>query len=80
MYVAKDSAIGGIESAKKNVPDDSRYNRLTAKNGSPYFTLSAANNQVIGQSQMYSDESARDKGIESCKAKVPDAGVIELTG
>ncbi|MDB5742873.1 MAG: hypothetical protein JWR68_1188 [Polaromonas sp.] len=78
MYAAKASALGGIESVKKNAADDSRYNRLVGKNGAPYFTLSAANHQVIGQSEMYSSEGARDKGIESCKANGPNATVNDI--
>lgn len=79
MYETKASAQNGIESVKKNASEDGRYNRLTAKDGSPYFTLKAGNHQVIGQSQMYSEESARDNGIESCKANGANASVSDLT-
>jgi uncharacterized protein YegP (UPF0339 family) len=79
MYETKASAQNGIESVKKNSGDDARYNRLTAKDGSPYFTLKAGNHQVIGQSQMYSSESARDNAIELCKTNGPDAAVNDLT-
>lgn len=79
MYETKASAQNGIESVKKNASEDGRYNRLTAKDGSPYFTLKAGNHQVIGQSQMYSDEQARDGGIDSCKTNGPDAEISDLT-
>ncbi|MBB6577130.1 uncharacterized protein YegP (UPF0339 family) [Comamonas odontotermitis] len=75
MYEAKASAINGIESVKKNAPDDGRYERLAGKDNSPYFTLKAGNGQVIGQSQMYSSEKARDGGIDSVKANGPVAVV-----
>lgn len=75
MYESKASAQNGIESVKKNAPDDGRYARLSAKDGSPYFTLKAGNGQVIGQSQMYSGEKARDDGIASVKAGAPQAAV-----
>jgi len=32
-----------------------------------FFNLKAANHQVIGTSQMYSSETARDNGIASTK-------------
>ena len=51
----------------KNSSDDARYDRLTAKNGKPYFNLKAANHQIIGSSQFYASEASRDKGIESVK-------------
>ena len=75
MYEAKASATNGIESVKKNAPEDARYDRLSAKDGSPYFTLKATNGQVIGQSQMYSSEAARDHGIASCISNAPGASV-----
>ncbi|MBA3593028.1 MAG: YegP family protein [Polaromonas sp.] len=79
MYDAKASAVAGIESVKKNAADDAMYVRLDGKDGSPYFTLRAGNNQVIGQSQMYSSASARDNGIESCKTNGPGATTSDLS-
>ena len=79
MYEAKASAVNGMESVKKNSADDSRYERLTGKDGSPYFVLKAGNSQVIGQSQMYSSESARDGGIASCKTNGLTASLVDLT-
>ncbi|MDO5625258.1 MAG: YegP family protein [Pseudomonadota bacterium] len=79
MYEAKASATNGIESVKKNGGDSARYDKLTAKDGSPYFTLKAGNGQVIGQSQMYSSEAARDGGIASCVANAPTATVDDQT-
>lgn len=77
MYETKASALNGIESVKKNAPDDSRYERLEGKDGSPYFTLKAGNGQVIGASEMYSSASARDNGIASCKANAPGAATTD---
>ena len=79
MYEAKPSALNGIESVKKNAADDGRYDRLTGKDDSPYFTLKAGNGQVIGQSQMYSSEKARDNGIESVKTNGPIATTDDQT-
>ncbi len=79
MYETKASASNGIESVKKNAPDDGRYERLAGKDGSPYFTLKAGNGQVIGVSEMYSSASARDNGIESCKTHAPGAPTADLT-
>ncbi len=73
LYESRASALNGIESVRKNAADDGRYGRLCAKDGSPYFTLKAGNGQVIGQSQRYSGEKAREAGIESVKAHAPNA-------
>ncbi|MDP2065403.1 MAG: YegP family protein [Burkholderiaceae bacterium] len=79
MYESKASAVNGIESVKKNATDDGRFSRLVAKDGSPYFTLKAGNGQVIGQSEMYSGEKARDNGIESVKTNAPGAATDDQT-
>jgi uncharacterized protein len=79
MYETKASALNGIESVKKNAPDDARYDRLTGKNDAPYFVLKAGNHQVIGNSQMYASESSRDNGIASCKTNGPTAPTDDQT-
>lgn len=78
-YTAKASALGGIESVRRNSPSDARYQRKTASDGSPYFTLTGANGEVIGRSEMYSGTSARDNGIESVKANGPTPTVKDNT-
>lgn len=79
IYESKAAAENGIESVKKNAGDDDRYDRKTASNGSPYFNLKAGNGQIIGSSEMYSSEAARDNGIESVKTNGPDAEVDDKT-
>ena len=79
MYESRASALNGIEAVRKNAPNDGRFGRLSAKNGAPYFTLKAANGQVIGQSQMYSGAKARDAGIESVQAHAVEAGLDDQT-
>lgn len=76
-YTTKAACENGIESVKKNAPDDARYERKEAANGKFYFNLKAANGQVIGSSQMYQSEDSRDNGIESVKKNAPDAEVVE---
>mgnify|MGYP000199187397 CR=1 FL=1 len=79
MYESEASRENGIASVQKNAADDARYERLTGKDGSPYFTLKAVNGQVIGQSQMYSGAKARDAGIESVQAHAAEAGLYDQT-
>jgi uncharacterized protein YegP (UPF0339 family) len=79
MYEAKASALQGVESVRANAPDDGRYVRNTAANGQPYFTLKAANHQVIGRSETYSSTTAMEGGIASVKKNAPGAAVTDLT-
>ncbi|QHN03266.1 DUF1508 domain-containing protein [Granulicella sp. WH15] len=76
LYKAKASALNGIESVKKNAPIDARYEKKVDKSGHPRFNLKAANGEIIGSSESYSSETARDNGIESVKKNAPD-GVID---
>lgn len=74
-YTTKPACQNGITSVRENAQDDGRYDRLTAKDGSPYFNLKAKNGQVIGTSEMYSGTSAMEKGIASVKSNAPSASV-----
>lgn len=77
IYNSKQAARGGISSCQTNSPHDVCYERLTARNGSPYFNLKASNGQVIGTSEMYSSPGARDNGIESVKSNGPSNDIRE---
>lgn len=79
FYTAKSSALGGIESVRTNSPVDGRFDRKIASNGSPYFTLKAANGEVIGKSEMYSSTSAMENGIASVMRNAPEAQVVDTT-
>ncbi|KAB7529045.1 DUF1508 domain-containing protein [Flagellimonas olearia] len=74
-YTTKAACENGIESVRKNSQEDGRFDRKTAKDGSPYFNLKASNGQVIGNSEMYSSTAAMENGIASVKTNAPDAGV-----
>ena len=78
-YADKAGCKNGIESVKKNAPDDARYERKTAANGKFHFNLLAGNHQVIGSSQMYASEAARDKGIASVKTNGVSATIKDNT-
>lgn len=79
LYKAKASAVNGIESVRKNAPVDGRFERKLDKAGHPRFNLKAANGEIIGVSESYSTEAARDHGIESVKANAPTATVDDET-
>jgi uncharacterized protein YegP (UPF0339 family) len=78
-YKAKSGCENGIESVKKNAPDDSKYERKETKSGKFMFNLKAGNNQVIGTSESYESTASRDNGIESVKKNAPDASVDDIS-
>jgi hypothetical protein len=79
MYTAKSNALNGIESVKTNAPMDERYERKNDVAGKPYFVLKAANDQVIGKSQMYSAPADMEGGIASVKNNAPAASIEDMT-
>ena len=74
-YESKSACHNGIESVRKNSQDDARYERKTAKDGSPYFNLKSTNGQVIGNSEMYSTTSAMENGVASVMKNASDATI-----
>lgn len=77
-YKTKAACENGIESVRKNSQDETRFDKLEAKSGQPYFNLKAGNGQVIGNSEMYESIASRDNGIASVMKNAPDATVEEV--
>jgi len=78
-YTQKASAENGIASVRANSQLDGRFERKTASDGKAYFTLKAGNGEVIGTSEMYSSEAARDGGIEAVKVNAMARDVEDKT-
>lgn len=78
-YSTKANCVKAIASVKRNATIGDRYERRTSKNGMNYFTLKAANSQVIGVSEMYSSKSGLENGIYLVKLIAPTATVSDLT-
>ncbi|TKC00635.1 YegP family protein [Pedobacter cryophilus] len=74
-YASKTNCLNGIDSVKKNVKDDQKFECKEAGNGKFYFNLKASNGQIIATSQMYESMSSRDNGIASVKKNAPDAEI-----
>ena len=79
MYKAKAGALNGIESVKKNAASAGRYEKLVSSNSKPYFVLKAGNGEVIGKSELYSSEAARDQGMQSVMENAPTAVLVDST-
>ncbi len=79
LYKSIDSAKNGIASVQSNSPEASRYEKKKSSTGKPYFTLKAANHQVIGTSQMYASVAARDSGISSVQTNGPSKTIKDGT-
>jgi uncharacterized protein YegP (UPF0339 family) len=74
-YASKAGMENGVKSVKENSQIDDRFERKEAKDGQDYFVLKAANNQVIGKSEMYKSKQAMENGISSVKENAPKAEI-----
>lgn len=77
-YSSKDGCENGIDSVKENSQNDARFERKETSNGGFRFNLKAGNGQVIGTSETYTSEAARENGIESVAKNAPEAEVVEV--
>jgi uncharacterized protein YegP (UPF0339 family) len=76
-YESRSAASKGIQSVKKNAANDKRFERKTAKDGSAYFVMKAANGEPIGKSEMYKTTRSMENGIASVGKNAPDAPVTD---
>lgn len=78
-YTSKSSCLKGIESVRKNSNDPKRFTKAKTPSNLFRFSITAANNQIIGISQNYKTESGRDNGVESVKRNAEKAEIKEVT-
>ena len=76
-YDSRKGAEAGIASVKKNAGNDARFERKTAKDGSAFFVMKAANGEPIGKSEMYKTKRSMENGIASVGKNAPDAPVTD---
>ena len=74
-YTSKAACDNGIESVQKNCQDENCFEKTTTDSGKFRFNLKARNGQVIGTSQNYESEAARDNGIAAVGRAATGASV-----
>lgn len=72
-YKTKARCITGIESVRKNSQTDDCFERKGTESGKWMFNLKASNGRVIGTSESYESEKARESGIASVINNAPEA-------
>lgn len=78
-YTSKAGAKNGIESVQSNCMDTARYDSTETSTGKFRFNLKAGNGQVIGTSQNYESQAARDNGIEAVGRAAKGADIVDMT-
>jgi uncharacterized protein YegP (UPF0339 family) len=69
-YTKLASAQNGVASVLANGFDKRQFDTKQAKNGDWYFNLRAANNEIIGTSELYASKSNADRGAVAVRALV----------
>lgn len=72
------AAEKGIASVRANCGRADHFAKHVAKDGSFYFNLMAANGLVIGTSETYTTEAAREKGIDSVRTNGTTEVVVHI--
>ena len=75
QYESKASAENGIASVKKNSVLPERFDKQVASDGRAYFTLKAANHQIVGTSPMFGTADKRDAALGLVHAEAEHAVV-----
>lgn len=74
-YISQQSAQKGVESVRAHAQDPERFERRTSSNRSPYFALRATNGAVLGVSETYGTDEAREEGIEAVRRAASGAAL-----
>ena len=72
-YQDKNTCFNGIRSAMSNAGDAERYEKSIDGDGKHFFILKAGNNQEIGRSSKYEDETGVDAAIAAFITEGPNA-------
>lgn len=64
-YTQRANCIKGINAVKLSSQNEDSFIRKIAANGKYYFTLKAKNGEILGTSQQYESEAARENAIYS---------------
>ena len=78
-YKAKSGAKNGIASVVKNASHPGRFEKKATGKGRPFFVLKAGNQLVIGTSEVYESDRARDAGVASVSKSAPGAKTEDKT-
>lgn len=76
-YETKQAALDGIASVRVNGMKSEAFERKVAADGQMFFVLKAANGQIIGKSELYTTDAARDHGIVSVKRNCAAEKIVE---
>ncbi len=75
-YTTVAARDNGIESVKKNLSNNDRYEHLLSSNGKYYFNIKASNGQVVAKSAMFDNEVDKANALSTIQAEGTDATIV----
>ena len=75
-YIFKFQLYGCLNNGGENIE---QFEINESDDGQFYFTLKAANNEIIATSEMYTTKQNCQNGIESVKTNAPNAKIVDNT-
>lgn len=79
-YSTRAACLNGIESVRKNVGNVKRITTGQTPGKMFRFSVTAANNQIIGTSQNYKSESGCKNGVNSVRKNAVNAEIKDVKG
>jgi uncharacterized protein YegP (UPF0339 family) len=79
-YSSKNEALQAIASVRKHCSLVNRFERKYSVRSQPFFILRSMDDEILGRSEPYASEGAREKGIRSVMKNGPVASIRDLTG
>jgi uncharacterized protein YegP (UPF0339 family) len=79
-YRSKNDALQAIEAVRKHCSLADRFERKYSARSQPFFILRSVDDEILGRSETYASEGAREKGIRSVMKNGPLASTRDLTG
>lgn len=74
-YTSRESCMRGIESVRLNSQFHDNFVRRRSSNGQYYFFLRASNGEIIGDSELYTNSSSAEQGIQAVMREAINAPV-----
>ena len=79
LHRSRSDALQAIELVRKSCSLADRFERKHSSRSQPFFVLRSPDDEILGRSEPYASEGAREKGIRSVMKNGPIATTRDLT-
>ncbi len=76
-FATKEETLHAIDRVKRNAPLEERYERKTSSAGRHFFVLKGDDHQILGTSNRFDTEDARDSALTAVMSNAAAAAVSD---